>query len=211
MTKGLALMRPEYLKVLNPETTVVQVSISCKDAAAKIVEPGAPSTTKRLKLVKTLTDAGIHTAVRLAPITDKFSFDLVDKSCKAGAATIVSEFLRFPMNRRPALGQYFDVSPYKLSGPKYHLPVEMKIPTLERIKDICDGYGVESTICDDHDVDDLMRFRANKDDCCNIIGKRPAFKATFSAVRDLYTPKVTKLAFSFAASNERKKAAQATA
>jgi hypothetical protein len=56
-----------------------------------------------------------------------------------------------------------------------------------------------------------MRFRANKDDCCNIIGKRPAFKATFSAVRDLYTPKVTKLAFSFAASNERKKAAQATA
>lgn len=211
MTKGLALMRPEYLKAIDPDLCAVQISISCKDSAAKIVEPGAPATSKRFKLAKTLADSGILTMIRLAPITDKFTYDLVDKSCKAGVDTVVSEFLRFPMNRRPALGQYFDVSPYKLSGPKYHLPVEMKIPVLERIKDICDSYGVESSICDDHDVDALMRFRANKDDCCNITGKRSAFVKNFSAVRDLYTPKVTKLAFSFAASNARKKAATAAA
>jgi DNA repair photolyase len=211
MTKGLALARPEYLKAIDPDLCAVQISISCKDSAAKIVEPGAPATSKRFKLAKTLVDAGILTSVRLAPITNLFTYDLAEKSCKAGVDTVISEFLRFPMNRRPSLAQYFDVSAYVRDGPKYHLPVAMKVPVLEKIKGICDRYGVDSTICDDHDVDALMRFRANKDDCCNIIGKRPAFDKNFSAVREKYTPKITKLAFSFAPSNARKKAALAAA
>ncbi len=59
----------EYLDLLDPRYSSVQFSISGgNEKLTKLLEPGAPSVARRLEALKTLSESGIWTTVRINPL-----------------------------------------------------------------------------------------------------------------------------------------------
>jgi DNA repair photolyase len=68
-TRSDLVSHEEYLELIDPTLASVQMSISSiNDEMAKKLEPGAPSSTRRLLAVQQLTEAGVWTTVRLNPL-----------------------------------------------------------------------------------------------------------------------------------------------
>lgn len=107
-----------YMKELDPRLCSIQFSLSSvNDRLNKLIEPGAPSSTKRLEAVKKLTDSGFITTVRINPLfpiypdgyfTDpnfswdgevpKFefsSFDMIDQFANYNVRSVLVGFGRF--------------------------------------------------------------------------------------------------------------------
>jgi DNA repair photolyase len=107
----------EYLKLMDPKLTSVQISMSStNDELNKKIEPGSPSAKRRLTALSTLNEAGIWTAVRINPLfpiypdgyfSDKsfswegpvpmfnyFSFEMVDEIAAVGTKSILAGFGR---------------------------------------------------------------------------------------------------------------------
>lgn len=67
-TRSDLVAQDEYLKLIDPSIASVQFSISGgNEQLTRVIEPGAPSVAKRMKALRTLSDHGIWTAVRLNP------------------------------------------------------------------------------------------------------------------------------------------------
>ncbi len=117
-TRSDLVANDTYLKELNSRLCSVQFSISSiNDRLNKLIEPGAPSSTKRLEAIQKLDRAGIHTTVRINPLfpiypdgyfTDpnfswdgevpKFdfsSFDMIDKFAQYDVKSVLVGFGRF--------------------------------------------------------------------------------------------------------------------
>ena len=106
----------EYMDVMDPKITSVQFSISgINERLNKLIEPGAPLAMKRLKALKTLSERGFLTAVRInplfpmypdgyfsdpefkkegAPHLDFFSWDLIDAIAEHKVNTVLAGVVR---------------------------------------------------------------------------------------------------------------------
>ena len=100
--------------------------------------------------------------------------------CKSGAKTIIAGFLRLSNWNikwiKESLGEdytwLFDENE-KHKNQALHFSTEEKRYYYERIKSMCDSYGVEFSVCYDGDEDwETFKYLwANKNDCCNALGK----------------------------------------
>lgn len=70
------------------------------DAAARAIEPGAPSPAKRFETLRALSDAGIPTGLSIAPLIPGFNEsdvpELLSRAREAGALTAFMTILRLP-------------------------------------------------------------------------------------------------------------------
>jgi DNA repair photolyase len=72
-TRSDLVAAEEYLRQLNPKLASVQMSVSGEnEELTKVLEPGAPSVTRRLAALKQLRNAGVWTAVRINPLFPTF-------------------------------------------------------------------------------------------------------------------------------------------
>lgn len=108
ITKGALVLRDiDILKRLNEEAWVrVYLSIPfASDEVARMVEPHAPSITKRFETLKALADAGIATGISIAPVIPGLNEDdipeLLDRAYQAGACTASAALLRLSGSVEP--------------------------------------------------------------------------------------------------------------
>jgi DNA repair photolyase len=67
-TRSDLIAQEEYMKLIDPKIASVQFSISGgNEQLTRVIEPGAPSVAKRLRALRTLSEGGVWTAVRLNP------------------------------------------------------------------------------------------------------------------------------------------------
>lgn len=81
--------------ILSDMESVVSITITTlREDIARLLEPGAPQTKKRLEAIRLLSLKGIPVSARIDPIipgiNDSEIEDLVDATCKAGAKHITS-------------------------------------------------------------------------------------------------------------------------
>lgn len=118
ITRSDLAAHDDYLNLIDPKIGTVQFSISStNDELNRLIEPGAPSAKRRLKALRTISEAGILTAVRINPLfpfyPDGFftnpefkwdgevprfpysSFEMVDEIADAKVAGIIVGFGRF--------------------------------------------------------------------------------------------------------------------
>ena len=91
------ILEPEYLNKLKEGNYAVQISlVNDNDEMLKQLEPGAPSGTRRLEVIKTLADNGIHVIVRIQPLIPNSIIEynlpsFIEKLAKAGARHVLTE------------------------------------------------------------------------------------------------------------------------
>ena len=198
----------DYIDVLDPRLAYAQFSITSPydDIAAKY-EPGASSPVARLRACRTLTNAGIYTAVRINPMFPMykdghyslgvvsepfryFGWELLDMAAEAGAKTVIAGFVRLSSWNirwiKDATGEdlrwLFDVEA-KQANQALHFSTEEKRYYYEEARDRCNALGIDFSVCYDGD-DAYEAFRylwANHNDCCNALGNIPAFPAVADA------------------------------
>jgi len=109
--KGTAILRPNFqklfLKYATNKNFAFQISIICpNDDMSKQIEIGVPVTSKRIEMIKMLSDMGYYTILRLRPfiigISDDGLGELLDRCAKAGIKGISIEF--FALDQR----QYYN-------------------------------------------------------------------------------------------------------
>ena len=118
-TRSDLIAQEEYLNVLDKDICSVQISISSiNDVLNKQIEPGAPSTERRLKALRRLNDAGFWTTVRINPLFpmrpdgyfsnpdfewwgdgpvpsfDYSSFDMIESIAATGTPSVLAGFGR---------------------------------------------------------------------------------------------------------------------
>lgn len=140
-TRSDLVAKDDYLQLLDRKLCSVQFSMSStNDALNKAIEPGAPSSKRRLSALKKIGSAGIWTTVRINPLfpiypdgyftnpdfawngeVPKFnfsSFDMVDEIADANVPSILAGFGRFSsfaLNQiKEASG--VDLRPFFMSG-----------------------------------------------------------------------------------------------
>lgn len=117
-TRSDLVAEDEYLKLLNPKHVAVQFSMSStNDEITKLIEPGAPSPSRRLAALRKLSENEIWTTVRINPLfptrpdgfftDDKFTFtgqvpelnisdvDMIDEIADHKVPAILVGFGRF--------------------------------------------------------------------------------------------------------------------
>ena len=201
----------EYGALIDPELAYVQFSITTphEDVAA-VYEPGASTVADRFAALKTLSDAGVYTAVRINPLfpqwadghlasgveSEPFRYyddSLVGMCADAGVGTIIAGFVRLsaPNLRwiKEATGEdlrwLFDPE-QKASNQALHFSAAEKAIYYERIKRLCDDAGMAFSVC--YDGDDAYRtfhhLWADPLDCCNGRTNVPAFGSTYRAFHE---------------------------
>ena len=111
----------------------VQISLTTLEPElARRMEPRATSPQRRLQAIKTLADAGVPTAVMVAPVvpvlTDPELENILAASAEAGAAHAGYILLRLPLEVAPLFEQWLHV----------HYPLKAE-HVLSRIRDCRDG------------------------------------------------------------------------
>lgn len=100
-TKGAGMLTGKYRKLFEKnahnKNFIFQISIPIpSDRLAKEIEIGVVSPTKRLAMLKQLSDMGYYTVLRLRPfiigITDQGLDELLEKALEAGVKAISTEF-----------------------------------------------------------------------------------------------------------------------
>ena len=131
------------------------------------LEPGTPSTTDRLKAMKTMSDMGYWTILRLRPfildITDRGLADLVRRASEAGVRAISTEFFCLDVRMNSVLEQrykmiselvgydirkfYRQLSPMERGG-YFRLNRKIKAPIIEQLLRLCKQYHIQLNISD---------------------------------------------------------------
>lgn len=176
-TRSDLVAQDEYLEQFDPKLTAIQFSISSiNDKLNRLLEPGAPSSARRLKALEVLVKNKLWTTVRINPLfpiypdgyytnpdfqwdgpVPKFeysSFDIVDAVSDTGTTAILAGFGRFSsysLNQiERATG--FDLKPFFASGKikstrDYHFSDEEIRFYYKQIKDRCVRNAMEFTTC----------------------------------------------------------------
>ncbi|MQA25936.1 MAG: radical SAM protein [Micromonosporaceae bacterium] len=112
LTKGTLILRDLDLLRQAAETTTVGLAVSIgflDDELWRSVEPGAPSPSRRLDVVRALADAGFECAVLMAPIlpglTD--SPEQIDRAVAAIAAAGAGNVTPIPLHLRPGAREWY--------------------------------------------------------------------------------------------------------
>ena len=99
--KGSAIFRPKFMNLFENSAKnknfAFQTSIvTNSDKMSRLVEVGAPVTTRRIEAIKVLSDLGYYTILRLRPyiigVTDEGIDDLLHRCLEAGIKAVSMEF-----------------------------------------------------------------------------------------------------------------------
>lgn len=164
MTKSDMVLRDlDLIKKISEEHAAITFTITtADDALAKIVEPGAPSSTRRFKAIKELADNGIYTGVTLMPVLPFIEDNsenitkIVEKAHQAGASYIIAAFGMTLRDRNrdyyyKKLDEHFPGLKKKYMD-KFGFSYGISAPNAKELKDLfyklCKKYGIETSIKD---------------------------------------------------------------
>lgn len=176
-TRSDLIAHDEYLSLLNEDLCSIQMSIaSTNDKMNKLIEPGTPSSKRRLKALEKLQKNGFWTTVRLNPFfpihpdgyfTDpnfdrskKYeefnfsSFEMIDEIASYGVPSILAGFVRlspFALNQiEKATGKnlrsFFNMENRKSKKDFHYSDAEIRA-YYERIHAKCKQNSVQFTTC----------------------------------------------------------------
>lgn len=176
-TRSDLIAHDTYLDLLDPKLCSVQMSIaSVNDKMNKLIEPGTPSSKRRLNALKKLNQNGIWTTVRLNPFfpiypdgyftdpafdrskkVEKFdfsTFEMVDEIASYGVPAILAGFVRlspYALNQiEKATGRnlrtFFNTENRKSKKDFHFSDTEIRA-YYERIHAKCKQNGMQFTTC----------------------------------------------------------------
>lgn len=177
-TRSDLVAHDDYIKLLDPKLSAIQFSMSStNDELIKKIEPGAPSSKRRLKALEKLAEAGFWTTVRINPLfpirpdgyfTDpdfkwegevpKFdysSFEMVDELAAHKVPAILTGFVRlssFAVNNiEKAAGvnlrDFYRKDLVNKSRRDFHFTDKEIRYYYEQIKNKCKLNGIQFTTC----------------------------------------------------------------
>ena len=177
-TRSDLVATDEYLSLLDPKLAAIQFSISStNDSMNRLIEPGAPSSKRRLIAIQKLHKAGFWTTVRINPLfpiypdgyfTDpnfkwdgavpKFefsSFEMVDEMAAYQVPSILAGFGRFSFHSMAAiekstsfnLRQFYRRDLVKKSERDFHFSDKEIRHYYQELKRKCDRHGISFTTC----------------------------------------------------------------
>ena len=157
----LVLKDLDVLKQINQIYAAVSFTITTTDEGlAQILEPGAPSVSRRLQAMRVLSENGIHTGVTMMPIlpfiedNEENIAQIVHQAWDAGASYIIPGF---GMSLRKGsrdyyyekLDQFFPGLKRKYQetfGLQYQCTANNAQRLRERFYELCEHYGINSSI-----------------------------------------------------------------
>jgi len=162
VTKSDLVASQSYMAIMDKELAHIQISVTSTDDATSWKMEKADFVSDRINAVEILQRNGFDVTLRLSPfIPEYFDYDVLNKiKCDK----VLIEFLRV----NTWIKRWFDIdySPYTLkSGGYQHLPLDVKIEALKRIK------FAQMSICEDvpeHYEYFKANFNHNQVDCCNL-------------------------------------------
>lgn len=186
-----ALTSNQTLRIIEGMRTVaIQISISAAtDASAALIEPTAPSTSKRLAAVRLLTQLGKRIIIRLQPLIPwlmrEVTEELIPALADYGARHVIVEFLKLPVEKRISrMGAFFRATSWdgyesyrargaKLIGREWLLPTEYKWAALQPLVAAIRSSGMTFGAAD-YGLNHL-----GDTDCCCGIDDLPGFSGWF--------------------------------
>lgn len=191
-TKGPTILDDTYLKLFQDNahnnSFAFQSSITtADDELAKRLEPGVPSPTKRFEVMKTMSDMGYWTVLRMRPFvigaTDLTLDDLLHKGLESGMNAVSTEFYAFDvrcngvgtkgykelcsiMGVKDVFEYYKTLSPPERGG-YYRLNRILKEPYVKKIYEFCLKHNI-TFACSDPDFKEL-----SSPCCCGLPSKMP--------------------------------------
>lgn len=152
----------DYMDILDKELAHIQITITATDDQVAARYEKAVPTSRRIKAIEKLEDAGFDVGIRLSPYIPEYVDIDVINGIRCGK--ILVEFLR----SNGFIRRTFDIdySDYRHKhGGYWHLPLDRKLELLAQIK------KEQISVCDD--VPDHYEYfkrhiNFNPDDCCNL-------------------------------------------
>jgi DNA repair photolyase len=151
----------ETLKLINRVKARVSFTVTTTDdALAKIIEPAAPSPSRRLAALKRLSEAGIETGVVMMPVlpyiedTTENVISVVDEAAKHGASYIIPSFgMTIREGQRGFFYQKLDEhfpglreKYQKTFGVSYHCPAQNHDALAQVFYAACEKYGIRNSM-----------------------------------------------------------------
>ena len=177
VTRSDLVAHEEYMSAMDSDLASIQLSIpSINDKLNKKIEPGAPSSQRRLKAIQTLARNGFWTTVRINPLfpihpdgyfTDPnypqekrnlkfelFDWDIVKAVAEHGGQSLLAGFVRLSSfainnierNTGVNLRPFFKQECRKSSRDYHYSETEIRA-YYERIQALCIVHGVQFTTC----------------------------------------------------------------
>ena len=163
------------VKLLSELKSAVSITITCDDSLASIIEPGAPTTPRRIEAIKILRDAEIPTILRFDPIIPFLNEDatwLIEKCEPQHTVTSTLKLRRDSFKRIisafPSLERKFREL-YVKKGDRiqnyFYLPKSYRINLLCKFKDKFEELGLSYAFCREG-----VKFKAKSCDGSHLIG-----------------------------------------
>lgn len=167
-TKGILLQEPVYLQLLKEGNYAVQCSlISDNETFMSQLEPGAPTPKQRLKMLETLANNGIWTAVRIQPmipnsIVEQDLPNYIKRLASIGVKFIVAEGYKAAATDIVGASKVFELAPEakkeylysKSEGFEYLIPTWRKLQYVKVLKEVAHQYNIKIG-CGDNDLRDF--------------------------------------------------------
>lgn len=185
-SKGMIAIEPEYLELLKEGNFAYQVSLIThdEDFISKI-EPGAPSAKERLKVLETMANNGIWTAVRIQPVIPNTVVEykaskFIKLLSEIGVKHICPEGYKVPVRAENEMKYIWDLCPDTSKEYRYNdvnsagfellLPSWRKYKYLKVMKEVANSYGITYGSADNdlRDLGDTV--------CCCGIDNVPGFE-----------------------------------
>jgi DNA repair photolyase len=177
-TKGSLVDRDEYVSLLARPNFAVQFSLTTlSDELSARIDVGTPATSVRLQTLRTLTAAGVKTAVRHQPVLPTRTAEaaeLIAISAEYGAGHYSLEHLKLPVEvgwqHRDSLSDAvgFDLANYYADrhairvGREWILPIGERLDEVMRLKAIANSCGLSFGAADN----DLLHL-SDGSVCCS--------------------------------------------
>lgn len=176
-TRSDLVAHDQYIEVMDKDLCSIQMSIpSTNDKLNKIIEPGAPSSKRRLRALSKLVDEGFWTTVRINPLFpiypngfftdpnydhskespkfDYFSFDMIDEIADHKVQSLLAGFVRLSGHSLNSIMKAADIDLRPFFGQKkfkrsssYHYDDKEIRYYYELIKERSQLKGVQFTTC----------------------------------------------------------------
>jgi DNA repair photolyase len=144
--------------ILSEMGSVVTVTVTT--LRPENLEPNAPSPEKRFEAMKVLNDYGIPVALRLDPVFLYLSNDhkkIIEKGVKAGINHLTSSTYKAKKDNWERFSKVYSEIAKKTYdlyfkkgtrvGRSYYLPKNIRREMMEKIKNVCDDYGISFATC----------------------------------------------------------------
>lgn len=182
-TKSDLISEEKYVDILKkaePESLVVQFTITTLHSKIKKIETGAPPPEKRLDALKKLSENDIPTQIRYSPIIPTLNEDSEEvfrKAAECGAKDIITEYLRLSKKANEKFKKILGVDLInKIYEPNgyfsknyYRLDKGYRFDQYRYLKRIAEKYGLNLYVCSEEDPS-----INNCENCCGT-DKYPSF------------------------------------